>query len=80
MKLLENLYAFKTVEYFGHKLIVPNWTKYITCSPSGFVIAWDEENKPWKCSDGWDSDGQSEVIAVFSLNETDWKETLIAVE
>ena len=52
MKLLENLYAWKSVEYFGHNLIVPNWAKYLTCSPSGYVIAWDEENKPWEYEDG----------------------------
>lgn len=52
MRIIEQLYAFKTVEYFGHNLIVPNWTKYLACEENGLVVAY--EYKPICClDDGW---------------------------
>jgi hypothetical protein len=80
MKLLENLYAFKTVEYFGHKLIVPNWAKYLACDEDGTVCAY--KNTPYSARRYWlDHDAENtEVIAIFSLERVDWKETLIEVE
>lgn len=73
MKLLENLYGFKTVEYFGHNLIVPNWTKYLACDADGSVVAF--YRSPMMMEEFW-LGGKHEIMAIFSLYRMDWKETL----
>lgn len=80
MKILETYFEEVLVGYFGHGIVVPNWTKWMATNRNGYVYVWDDENKPWKCADGWDSDGKNECVAKVELEDKEWYETLVDLD
>ncbi len=82
MIIKEQLYFWKSVEYFGYNLVVPGWTKYMACDEDGSLYAYSGNVQPeGEAEDGnwWYGADNFEKIAIFCLEGVNWKETLVEV-
>lgn len=67
--------GFKTVDYFGLNLTLPERSKYITTNHNGLIQSWEIE--PHRHDNKWWNDVDNPyLIGQVNLHGLDWRETL----